>query len=146
MTSIPETLLRRKPRIRSATYTVAEREIMDKHKDLYKQQTTRADRAEIFRDKILVDMYKYWKTHGFLPHDDEETRLRIRVLPSLPLIYKCRTYINKIETRVMVFQQLETNCYPRSRCESLDSVHRDRRSMERESYSCRRRNQRNVGY
>ena len=81
MSSVPKKFLRQKTRARSSAYSLEERAIIDANKELYKQQPTRALRAEVFR-KILSHIYNYWQLKNLLPHDEEEIRRSIQVLAS----------------------------------------------------------------
>jgi ABC-type histidine transport system ATPase subunit len=60
----------KKPR-RGALYTREEIQVISKHKEEYKDQTTRALRAHVFRTKILVDIFNYWDEKGTLPSVEE---------------------------------------------------------------------------
>ena len=53
--------------------------IISKHKAEYKDQTTRALRANVLRNKILVDMFNYWDAQGSLPSDEAVCVQRVKV-------------------------------------------------------------------
>ena len=72
-------LQRKKIRINTAAYSIEERKILDVFKEEYQLQTTRHLRAQVFRSKILVGIYNYWKDNNMLPHNDEESLDRILV-------------------------------------------------------------------
>ena len=59
-----------KPARRGARYSREEIEVISKHKSEYKDQTTRPLRADVLRNKILVDMFNYWDDKGTLPSDE----------------------------------------------------------------------------
>lgn len=76
-----EALLRRKKtRINTTAYTKEERKVLDEFKEEYQLQTTRHLRAQVFRSKILVGIYNYWKDNGMVPQTDEESLNRIMVV------------------------------------------------------------------
>lgn len=78
-----ESLLRKKRnRINTVSYSKEERKVLEKHKEEYKSQTTRHQRAQVFRSKILVDIYNFWKDNSMLPDNDEESLNRILVVIS----------------------------------------------------------------
>jgi hypothetical protein len=58
----------RQPR-RGARYSREEIVVISKYKAEYKDQTTRALRANVLRTKILVDIFNYWDEQGTLPSD-----------------------------------------------------------------------------
>lgn len=81
-----EALLRRKKtRINTTAYTKEERKVLDEFKEEYQLQTTRHLRAQVFRSKILVGIYNYWKDNGMVPQTDEESLNRIMVVIFLKL-------------------------------------------------------------
>ena len=51
-------------------YTREELAVISKYKAEYKEQTTRALRANVLRRKILVDLFNYWDVRGTLPTDE----------------------------------------------------------------------------
>lgn len=74
-TQIPKV---RKPR-KDAFYTREEIQVINTHKEEYKQQTTRELRGHIFKTKILVDLFNFWLSQGNAPEDEEESTNRIKV-------------------------------------------------------------------
>ena len=68
----------KKPR-RGALYTREEIKVISKYKDEYKDQTTRALRAHVFRTKILVDIFNYWDVNGTLPSVETASIERVKV-------------------------------------------------------------------
>jgi len=68
----------KKPR-RGALYTREEIKVISKYKDEYKDQTTRALRAHVFRTKILVDIFNYWDVNGTLPSVETACIERVKV-------------------------------------------------------------------
>jgi len=86
--NIPKT---RKPR-RDALYSRDEIAVISKHKEEYRQQTTRALRGHVFKTKILVDIYNFWRAKGMQPVDDEESLKRMKV--NLLLIIDSLSFIH----------------------------------------------------
>jgi hypothetical protein len=60
----------RRPR-QGTRYSREELVVMSRYKAKYKEQTTKALRAHVFRTKILVDMFNYWDKEGTLPLEEE---------------------------------------------------------------------------
>lgn len=60
----------RRPR-QGTRYSREELVVMSRYKAEYKEQTTKALRAHVFRTKILVDMFNYWDKEGTLPLEEE---------------------------------------------------------------------------
>ena len=56
---------------RGAFYTREEIAAISVYKAEYKDQTTKALRAHVLRNKILVDMFNYWDSQGTLPSDEK---------------------------------------------------------------------------
>ena len=54
---------------RGARYSREELIVISKYKAEYKDQTTRALRADVLRNKILVDLFNFWDVQGTLPSD-----------------------------------------------------------------------------
>ena len=52
---------------RDARYSREEMQVISKHKTEYKDQTTRALKANVLRNKILVDLFNFWDKQGTLP-------------------------------------------------------------------------------
>jgi len=74
-TIIPNT---RKPR-KDALYRRDELEVLNKYKEEYRQQTTRELRANVFKTKILVDLFNFWLEKGRAPATEEESIIRMKV-------------------------------------------------------------------
>ena len=55
---------------RGAQFSRKEIEVISKYKDEYKEQTTRPLRANVLRNKIMVDLFNYWDDQGTLPSDE----------------------------------------------------------------------------
>jgi hypothetical protein len=64
---------------RGALYSREEILVIAKHKADYKDQTTRALRAHVLRNKILVDIFNYWDSRGTLPSDEALCIERVKV-------------------------------------------------------------------
>jgi len=52
-------------------YTPEEIRVISKHKEEYKEQTSRELRAHVFRTKILVDLFNYWLEQGKAPVEED---------------------------------------------------------------------------
>jgi hypothetical protein len=72
---IPKT---KQPR-RGTLYSKPELLVISKYKTEYKEQTTRALRANVLRNKILVDLFNYWLEQKTLPSDGEESMKQVKV-------------------------------------------------------------------
>ena len=72
---IPST---KQPR-KGTLYSRAEIVVISKYKAEYKDQTTRALRANVLRTKILVDLFNYWDVEKTLPSDEAESIERVKV-------------------------------------------------------------------
>lgn len=68
----------KRPR-RGALYTREEIAVLSKYKAEYKDQTTRALRAHVLRNKILVDIFNYWDVQGTIPSDEAACVDRVKV-------------------------------------------------------------------
>jgi hypothetical protein len=68
----------RKPR-RDALYSREEIAVLSKYKAEYKDQTTKPLRANVLRNKILVDIFNYWDVQKTLPADEEACVARVKV-------------------------------------------------------------------
>jgi hypothetical protein len=55
---------------KGSRYSREEIVVISKYKAEYKDQTTRALRANVLRNKILVDLFNYWDVKGTLPLDE----------------------------------------------------------------------------
>jgi len=64
---------------RGALYTREEIKVISKHKTEYKEQTMRALRAHVFRNKILVDIFNFWDAKGTMPSDEASCSDRVKV-------------------------------------------------------------------
>jgi len=72
---IPTTKLPR----RGTLYSREEILVISKHKAEYKEQTTRPLRANVLRNKILVDLFNHWDAQNRLPVDAAESIGRVKV-------------------------------------------------------------------
>ena len=52
---------------------------MRPYRDIYRAQTTKEKRAEIFISKILPDMFNYWTERGEEVGTEEESKARVLV-------------------------------------------------------------------
>jgi hypothetical protein len=68
----------RKPR-KDSRYSREEMQVIGKHKQEYREQTTRELRANIFKAKILVDLYNLWLKQGRTPTTEEESANQMKV-------------------------------------------------------------------
>ena len=71
---------------KDAFYTQEEIQVIRKHKEEYRQQTTREERGHIFRTKILVDLFNYWLVQNMAPESEAESIARIKVNSTLSII------------------------------------------------------------
>ena len=69
----------KKPR-RDALYSQEEMKVISKYKAEYKEQTTKALRAHVLRNKILVDMFNFWDANGTLPTEEAECMGWVKVI------------------------------------------------------------------
>jgi len=60
-------------------YSWGEIQAISKYKAEYKEQTTRALRANMLQNKILVDLFNYWDVQNMLPSDEVESMERVKV-------------------------------------------------------------------
>ena len=65
---------------RGALYNRLEIAVISKYKAEYKEQTTKALRAHVLRNKILVDIFNYWDEQGTLPMDEKECVEKVKVM------------------------------------------------------------------
>ena len=70
----------RRPR-KDALYSRAEMVVINRHKEEYRQQTTRELRANVLKTKILVDLFNFWLEQGKAPDNEEESIARMKVEP-----------------------------------------------------------------
>jgi hypothetical protein len=68
-----------KPPRRGTLYTKEELLVISKYKAEYKEQTTRALRANVMRTQILVDLFNLWDGQNRLPSNDVESMRRVKV-------------------------------------------------------------------
>ena len=64
---------------KDAYYSPAERNVINVHKLEYRMQPTRELRANIFRTKILPDLFNYWVQEGQGPETEEDSTERMKV-------------------------------------------------------------------
>lgn len=64
---------------RGALYSREEIGVISIYKAEYKDQTTRALRANVLRNKILVDLFNYWDVQGTLPSNEAICMERVKV-------------------------------------------------------------------
>jgi hypothetical protein len=67
----------RQPR-KGCQYTREELAVLNNHKAEYRKKTTHADRVQILRNAIFVDIFNYWD-HMQVPLDETEIRQRMKV-------------------------------------------------------------------
>jgi hypothetical protein len=72
---IPTTKLPR----RGTLYSQEEILVISKYKAEYKEQTTRPLRANVLRNKILVDLFNHWDAQKTLPLDEAAAIERVKV-------------------------------------------------------------------
>ena len=61
-------------------YSKGELLVITKYKAEYKEQTTRALRANVLRNKILVDLFNYWDVQNTLPSNEVESLEWVKVI------------------------------------------------------------------
>lgn len=64
---------------RGTLYSNGELKVISIYKAEYKEQTTRALRANVLRNKILVDLFNYWDVQNMLPLDEVASMQRVKV-------------------------------------------------------------------
>jgi hypothetical protein len=64
---------------RGTLYSRAEIAVISKYKAEYKDQTTRALRANVLQHKILVDLFNYWDVQKTLPSNEAVCYERMKV-------------------------------------------------------------------
>jgi len=103
----------RKPR-RGALYSREEIEVISKYKPEYKEQTTRALRAHVLRNKILVDIFNYWDVQGTLPLDEAVCVDRVKVNHETVKSMRLEYLTHDIGTCCLGAKQLAPGrqCYP----------------------------------
>ena len=79
LTSMAHLIPTTKPPRRGTLYSQKEIAVISKYKAEYKDQTTRALRANVLRNKILVDLFNYWLVQDTLPLDEAESMQRVKV-------------------------------------------------------------------
>lgn len=65
---------------RGTLYSKGELLVITKYKAEYKEQTTRALRANVLRNKILVDLFNYWDVQNTLPSNEVESLEWVKVI------------------------------------------------------------------
>jgi hypothetical protein len=65
---------------RGTLYAKGELQVITKYKAEYKEQPTRVLRANVLRNKILVDLFNYWDVQNTLPLDGVESMERVKVI------------------------------------------------------------------
>jgi hypothetical protein len=68
----------KRPR-KDAAYSCEEMDIINIHKEEYREQTTRELRANVLKTKILVDLFNLWVRQGKAPQDEGESVARMKV-------------------------------------------------------------------
>ena len=70
----------RKPRA-DCTLTQDERDVLGRYKYEYKSEPNSKARGQIFKGKILPDIFNYWTDNGAVEMDSDETSERVKVRP-----------------------------------------------------------------
>ncbi len=68
----------RKPR-KDSRYNREEMKVISKYKQEYREQTTRELRGNVFKSKILVDLFNFWLEQDQLPTTEEDSATRMKV-------------------------------------------------------------------
>lgn len=72
------------PNVRKARkdsrYSREEMQVISKYKQEYREQTTRELRANVFKGKILVDLFNLWLKQGRAPNTEEDSATQMKVI------------------------------------------------------------------
>lgn len=63
----------------SSKYTYEERKVLQAFKKEYRSQPNKAERANMFRSRILPAISNYWKDNGNAPVDEKDLSQRVKV-------------------------------------------------------------------
>ena len=64
---------------KDSRYSREEMQVIGKYKMEYREQTTRELRANVFKAKILVDLFNLWLKQGKVPDTEEDSATRMKV-------------------------------------------------------------------
>ena len=84
--------------------------VISKYKAEYKDQTTRALRAHVLRNKILVDMFNYWDAQGTLPANEKGCVEQVKVDNKTPKSERLQNLTHSIGTCRLGTKQLAPQC------------------------------------
>ena len=76
---IPKTRKSRK----DSRYSREEMQVISKYKQEYREQTTRELRGNVFKAKILVDLFNLWLEQGKAPDTDDDSANRMKVTQNI---------------------------------------------------------------
>jgi hypothetical protein len=76
---IPKTRKSRK----DSRYSREEMQVISKYKQEYREQTTRELRGNVFKAKILVDLFNLWLEEGKAPDTEEDSANRMKVTQNI---------------------------------------------------------------
>jgi hypothetical protein len=76
---IPKTRKSRK----DSRYSREEMQVISKYKQEYREQTTRELRGNVFKAKILVDLFNLWLEQGKAPDTDDDSANRMKVMQNI---------------------------------------------------------------
>jgi hypothetical protein len=60
-------------------WTAEERKVVNVHKEAYRQLQNREERMQLFKEKVLVDIFNHWDDTGKAAVDEEESQQRVKV-------------------------------------------------------------------
>lgn len=60
-------------------YPTEERQILNVHREDFRKETSADGRKSLFRNKVLVDIFNYWKAKGKAPQNEEASAAAIKV-------------------------------------------------------------------
>jgi hypothetical protein len=64
---------------KDSRYSREEMQVINKYKQEYREQTTRELRGNLFKAKILVDLFNLWLKQGKAPSTEEDSATRMKV-------------------------------------------------------------------
>jgi hypothetical protein len=65
---------------KESRYTIEERKIIEPYKDAFRSQESKASRLQILKCDILPAIFNYWVSIERAPMDEEESRIRAKVM------------------------------------------------------------------
>jgi hypothetical protein len=71
---------------KNSRYSKEVKDVLKKHKDMYRKATTRNERHDLFRNFILVDIFNFWYEKGEVTPDIDQAALSKRIKVSSYLL------------------------------------------------------------